>query len=50
MVNTAAIKHLNVLLYRRTQNLSRTAQMERRNIIKALCVNYMASALKGLNC
>lgn len=47
MVNTALIKHLNVLL---TQNLSRTAQMERRNIIKALCVNYMASALKGLNC
>lgn len=47
MVNTAVIKHLNVLL---TQNLSRTAQMERRNIIKALCVNYMASALKGLNC
>lgn len=47
MVNTAVIKHLNVLL---TQNLSRTVQMERRNIIKALCVNYMASALKGLNC
>lgn len=47
MVNTAVIKHLNVLL---TQNLSRTAQMERRNIMKALCVNYMASALKGLNC